>query len=110
MKQIIPMLFTAIGGLLGSLYGYLSMLAIIPALIASDIPVPDSFTGVYQSRYFYILLPIVLIFGWWIGKWRAAQIEELDGWRRWVALILLGLIVAVLGYAASIALFIFSAQ
>ena len=38
MKHITPMLFTAIGGLISSLYGYLSMLAIIPALIASDIP------------------------------------------------------------------------
>jgi hypothetical protein len=52
-----------------------------------------------------ILLPIVLILGGGIGKWRTAQIEELVGWRRWIALILLGLIVAVLGYAASIALF-----
>ena len=37
------------------------------------------------------------------------QIEELEGWRRWVALILLGLIVAVLGYAASFGLFVLSA-
>jgi hypothetical protein len=105
MKPIIPMLSTATGALLGSLYGYLSMLATIPALIASDIPVPDRFADVYQSRYVFILLPIVLILGGGIGKWRTAQIEELVGWRRWIALILLGLIVAVLGYAASIALF-----
>ena len=109
MKKITPMLSTAIGGLIGSLYGYLNMLAVIPALIASDIPVPDSFIGVYQSRYFFMVLPVVLIFGARIGKWRTGQIEELDGWRKWVALILLGLIVAVLGYAASIALFFISA-
>jgi len=63
MRQIIPMLFSAIGGLLGSLYGYLSMLTTIPALVASDIPVPAGFIGNYQSRYLYALLPIVLIFG-----------------------------------------------
>ena len=109
MKKIIPMLFTSIGGLLGSLYGFLTMLATIPALIASDIPVPVDFVSTYQERYIYGLLPVILIFGWWIGKWRAEQIEALGGWRRWTALVLLGLIVAVLGYAASIALFIFSA-
>ena len=63
----------------------------------------------YQDRFFYILLPITLIVGWWIGKWRAAQIEALEGWRKWVALVLLALIVAVLGYAASVALFFLSA-
>lgn len=109
MKTIIPMLSTAIGGLLGSLYGYLTMMATIPALIASDIPVPPDFVSVFQERYFYALLPVVLIFGWWTGKWRGAQIEGLEGWRKWAALILLGLILAVLGYASSIALFIFSA-
>jgi len=109
MKKIIPMLFTSIGGLLGSLYGFLTMLATIPALIASDIPVPVDFVSAYQERYFYILLPVILIFGWWIGKWRAPQIDELEGWQRWVALILLGLIVAVLGYTASIGLFFLSA-
>ena len=41
-----------------------------------------------------------------IGKWRVRQIEELGGWRKWVALVLLGLTVAVLGYAASFGLFI----
>ena len=110
MKQIIPMLFTAIGGLLGSLYGYLNVLATIPALIASDIPVPANFVSKYQSQYFYALLPVVLIFAWWIGKWRASQVEGLNGWRKWVALLLLGLIVAVLGYAASLVLMITSAQ
>ena len=109
MKKIIPMLFTSLGGLLGSLYGFLTMLATIPALVASDIPVPVDFVSIYQERYFYALLPIVVIFAWWIGKWRAPQIEELAGWRKWVALVLLGLIVAVLGYAASIALFFLSA-
>jgi hypothetical protein len=108
MKQVTPMLSTAICGLIGSLYGYLSMLAIIPALIASDITVPDSFIDVYQSRYFFMALPVVLILGAGIGKWRTGRIEELDGWRRWIALFLLGLIVAVLGYAASIALFFIS--
>lgn len=109
MKTIIPMLFTAIGGLLGSLYGYLSMLATVPALVASDIPVSSDFVNVYQERYFYGLLPAVLIFGWWVGKWRATQIEGVEGWRKWVALILLGLILAILGYIANFALFIFSA-
>jgi len=109
MKKIVPMLFTAIGGGIGSLYGYLSMLAAIPALIASDVPVPVGFVGKFQSNYFSVLLPITFVVGWWIGKWRAAQIEELEGWRHWAALILLGLIVAVLGYAASFALFILSA-
>ena len=109
MKKIIPMLFTSVGGVLGSLYGYLSVMATIPALIASNIPMPIDFVGTYQSNYFYVLLPITLVVGWWIGKWRAAQIEELGGWRHWTALILLGLIVAVLGYAASFALFILSA-
>ena len=109
MKKIIPMLFTSIGGMLGSLYGYMSVLATIPALIASDIPVPANFVSVYQERYFYAALPVVLIFGWWIGKWRTAQIEGLDGWRKWIALILLGLIVAVLGYTASFVLFVLSA-
>jgi len=109
MKSIIPMLFTTMGGILGSLYGYLSMVALIPALVASDIPVPVGFVDTYQEQYFYILLPVVVIFGWWTGKWRAVQIEGLDGWRKWVALALLGAIVAVLGYAASIALFFFSA-
>jgi hypothetical protein len=109
MKKIIPMLFTSLGGLLGSLYGFLTMLATIPALVASDIPVPVEFGVAYQNRYFSVLLPIMLVLGWWIGKWRAPQIEELAGWRKWVALVLLGLIVAVLGYAASIALFFLSA-
>lgn len=108
MKQIIPMLFTSIGGLLGSLYGYLTVLATIPALQASDIPIPANLVGSYQSGYFYAVLPLALIIGWWIGKWRASQIEGLEGWRKWVALLLLGLIVAVLGYAASLALFFFS--
>jgi len=39
MTKIVPMLFTSTGGILGSLYGYLGMGAMIPALIASDIPV-----------------------------------------------------------------------
>lgn len=109
MKTFIPMLFTSIGGILGGMYGYLTMLATLPALIASDIPVPPDFVDIYQARFYYALMPVTLIFGWWIGKWRAAQIEELDGWRKWVALILLALIVAVLGYAAGIALFFLSA-
>ena len=109
MKKIIPMLFTSIGGLLGSLYGFLTMGATVPALIASDIPVPVDFVGKYQNRYFSVLLPIVILLGWWTGKWRATQIEELEGWRKWVALILLGSIVAVIGYAASIILFLLSA-
>ena len=109
MKQIIPMLFTSIGGLLGSLYGYLTVLATIPALVVSDIPIPDDFVGNYQSGYFYAVLPLALIIGWWIGKWRASQIEGLQRWRKWVALLLLGLIVEVLGYAASLVLFFFSA-
>lgn len=103
------MLVTAIGGVLGSLYGYLSVLASIPAMIASNIPVPNDFIAAYQSSYFSVLLPIVVVFGWWIGKWRASQIEDLNGWRRPVALILLGLITAVLGYAGSFALFFMSA-
>lgn len=57
------MLFTSLGGLLGSLYGYLSVLAMLPALVASDIPVPVDFASTYQERYFYGLLPIVLILG-----------------------------------------------
>ena len=109
MKKTIPMLFTSIGGVLGSLYGFLTMGALIPALIASDIPVPTDFVGKYQNRFFSVLLPIMVVLGWWIGKWRAAQIEELDGWRKWIALILLGLIIAVLGYAASLVLFFLSA-
>ena len=109
MKKIIPMLFTSIGGILGGLYGYLTVLAMLPALIASDVPVPANFGSEYQSIFFSVLLPITFVVGWWIGKWRAAQIEELEGWRHWVALVLLGLILAVLGYAASIALFILSA-
>jgi len=109
MKNIIPMLFTLIGGLLGSLYGYLSVLAVIPAFIASDIPVPNDFVEIYRGRYFYGLLPVVIVFGWWIGNWRAPQIEELPGGRKWVAMLLLGLIVAVLGYAGSFGLFILSA-
>lgn len=109
MKRIIPMLFTSIGGLLGGLYGYLTVLAMLPALIASDVPVPPDFGSEYRSIFFSVLLPITFVVGWWIGKWRAAQIEELAGWRRWAALVLLGLIVAVLGYAASIALFLLSA-
>ncbi len=110
MKKIIPILFTSVGGLLGSLYGYLSVLALIPALIASDIPVPVDFVDVYHARYFYGLLPVVLSFGGLIGNWRAGQIKQLGGWRKWVALVLLGLIVAVLGYASSIALFRFSGR
>ena len=109
MRKIVPILFTSIGGVLGGLYGYLSVLAMLPALIASDIPVPAGFASKYQSYHFYMLLPVIFVVGWWIGKWRAAQIEELGGWRRWVVLFLLGLIVAVLGYAASIALFVLSA-
>jgi len=109
MKQIIPMLFPSIGGILGGLYGYLSMVAMIPALVASDIPVPLDFVRLYQERYFYSLLPVTMVFGWWIGKWRAGQIESLEGWRKWTALVLLALIVAVLGYAASLALFFLSA-
>lgn len=109
MTRIVPMLFTSIGGLLGSLYGYLSVLAFLPALIASDILVPTDFADVYHTRYFFGLLPAVLIFGWLLGNWRAGQIEEMGAWRKWVALVLLGLIVAVLGYAASIGLFILSA-
>jgi hypothetical protein len=109
MKPIIPMLSTATGALLGSLYGYLSMLATIPALVASDISVPPDFVNVYQERYFYGLIPVVLVFGWWVGKWRAAQIEGLEGWRKWIALVLLGLILAIFGYIANFALFIFSA-
>lgn len=109
MKALIPMLFTAIGGLLGSLYGYLSMLTTIPALVASDISIPRDFVSIYQERYFYGLIPGVLIFGWWVGKWRVAQIEGLEGWRKWVALVLLGSILAILGYIASFVLFIFSA-
>lgn len=109
MKKIVPMLFTSMGGILGSLYGYLSVLAMLPALSASDIPVPADFASIYQERYFYGLLPVSLIFGWWVGKWRAAQIEDLAGWRKWTALVLLGLIVAVLGYVASIGLYILSA-
>jgi hypothetical protein len=109
MKKIIPMLFTSIGGLLGSLYGYLSVLALLPALTASDIPVPLGFGDVYHTRYLYGLLPVILIFGGLIGNWRAAQIEGIGGWRKWVALVLLGLIMAVLGYAASFGLFILSA-
>ena len=54
------MLFTSLGGLLGSLYGYLSVLAMLPALVASDIPVPVDFASTYQERYFYGLLPIDL--------------------------------------------------
>ncbi|MGB7872759.1 MAG: hypothetical protein WBL25_00135 [Anaerolineales bacterium] len=109
MKKIIPMLFTSIGGILGGLYGFLTMMATIPALIASDIPIPTDFIGKFQNRFFSVLLPIMVVFGWWIGKWRTAQIEELIGWRKWTALVLLGLIVAVLGYAASVALFFLSA-
>ena len=109
MKKIIPMLFTSIGGILGGMYGYLTVLAMLPALVASDVIVPVDFAGKYQSNYFSVLLPITFIVSWWIGKWRAPQIEELGGWRRWIALILLGLIVAILGYAASIVLFILSA-
>ena len=109
MKKIVPMVFTAMGGILGGLYGYLSVLAMLPALVASDIPVPADFTSTYQERYFYGLLPVSLIFGWWVGKWRAAQIDGLEGWRKWTALVLLGLIVAVLGYVSSIGLYILSA-
>ena len=109
MKKIIPMLFTSIGGILGGMYGYLTVLAMLPALIASDVPVPADFDSEYQSIFFSVLLPITFVVGWWIGKWRAAQIDELGGWRRWIAMILLGLIVAILGYAASIILFILSA-
>ena len=68
MKKIIPMLFTSIGGLLGSLYGYLNVFALIPALIASDIPVPVDFADAYRACYLYGLLPVVLIFGWWIAR------------------------------------------
>lgn len=103
------MLFTETGVVLGSLYGFLTMAATVPALIASDIPIPTDFISEYQNRFFSALLPIMVVFGWWIGKWRAIQIEGLEGWRKWIALILLGLIVAVIGYAASIALFILSA-
>ena len=109
MKKFIPMSFTTIVGVLGSLYGFLTMGALIPALIASDIPVPTDFVGKYQNSFFSVLLPIVAVLGWWIGKWRAAQIEDLKGWRKWTALVLLGLIVAVLGYAVSIGLFFLSA-
>ena len=109
MKKIIPMLFTSISGILGGLYGFLTMMETIPALIASDIPIPTDFIGKFQNRFFSVLLPIMVVFGWWIGKWRTAQIEELIGWRKWTALVLLGLIVAVLGYAASVALFFLSA-
>jgi len=108
MKKIIPMLFTAIGGTLGGLYGFLTMVALVPALIASDIPVPIGFISKYQTRFFSVLLPIIVVTGWWIGKWRAAQIEGLEGWTKWTALVLLGMIVAVLGYISSIGLFIFS--
>jgi len=109
MKKIIPMLFTSIGGILGGIYGYLTVLAVLPALIASDVPMPVDFADKYQSNYFSVVLPITFVFGWWIGKWRSAQIEELNGWRHWIALILLGLIVAILGYGASIVLFILTA-
>ena len=109
MTKIVPMLFTSTGGILGSLYGYLSMGALIPALIISDIPVSLEFVSTYQERYFYGLLPVAVILGWWTGKWRAKQIEGLEGWRKWTALVLLALIVAVLGYAASIVLFFLSA-
>ncbi|GAB4417862.1 MAG: hypothetical protein Kow002_04460 [Anaerolineales bacterium] len=109
MKNILPMLFTSMGGLLGSVYGYLNVLAMLPALIASDLPVPAGFASTYQSRYFYVLIPAMLIFGWWTGKWRAPQIEALAGWRKWTALVLLAGIAAVLGYAASLILFVLSA-
>jgi hypothetical protein len=109
MKNIVPMLFTSIGGLLGSLYGALSVIATVPALVASDLPVPANFTDTYFSRYLYVLVPVVLIFGWWIGKWRTPQIETLEGWRKWTALLLLGLITAVLGYATSFVLFVITA-
>lgn len=106
MKKIIPMLFTSIGGFLGSLYGYLTVLATIPALIASDLPMSVDFVATFQNHYFYILSPFVFVFGWWIGAWRAKQIESLENWRKWAGLLLLGLIVAVLGYSASLVLFL----
>jgi hypothetical protein len=109
MKKLFPILFTITGGILGSLYGFFSVVATIPAMIASDIPVPESFVETYQNRYFYILVPIMLVCGWWVGKWRSGQIESLDGWRYWVAMILLGAIVGVLGYFASLVLFFLSA-
>ena len=110
MKRILQMLFTSIGGMLGSLYGYMTVLATIPALIASDIPVPASFVDRYRSSYFYVVLPLALVVGWWVGKWRLVQIEALDGWRNWAAMTLLGLIMAVLGYVASLVLFLISSS
>jgi len=109
MKKYIPMLATAMGGLIGSLYGYLSILTSIPEMIDTNIPVPFDYVSVYQKRYFFILLPIVLIVGGLVGKWRAAQIGDLSGWRMWVALLILAMIVAVLGYEASIIVFAVSA-
>ena len=56
MKKTIPMLFTAIGGVLGSLYGFFTMGALILALIASDIAVPTDSIGkpkIATSLYSY---------------------------------------------------------
>lgn len=109
MKKILPMLFTSTGGILGSLYGYLNILVTIPALVTSDVPVPAGFVEMYRSRYFYIVVPIMLVCGWLVGRWRSGQIEGLRGWRYWVAMILLGAIVGVFGYFASLVLFFLSA-
>ena len=103
------MLATAMGGLIGSLYGYLSILTSIPEMIDANIPVPIEYISLYQRRYFYILLPIILIVGGLVGYWRAAQIGGLCGWRKWVALLILALIVAVLGYEVSVIVFAVSA-
>ena len=46
MKNFIPVSFTSTEGLLGSSYGFLTIGAIVPAIIASDIPVPVNFVDI----------------------------------------------------------------
>lgn len=101
MKNNLPILTTALGGFLGSLYGYLSVIAVISEASASGASTLENL-NTYQSTFTYIVVPIMLIVGGLIGKWRAAQIGGLSGWRKWVAMLLLGLIVAVIGYEATI--------
>jgi hypothetical protein len=46
MKKFITVSFTFTGGLLGRSYVFLTIGAIVPAMIASDIPVPVKFVDI----------------------------------------------------------------
>lgn len=55
------------------------MLATIPALVASDMAVPPDFVSVYQERYFYGLIPGVLILIGMVGRQMARHANRKVG-------------------------------